>query len=185
MKTASVILVIMFACSGCATFGGGRITSSSAWQQRGGSAGKVLLLVSGSPSEKTNADEITRAAVAAINHQPNSKVINADEVAQHWNPEITDGQALEMAKSRGADTVCMISVAEYASWFTISIDPVVWRTGERTMFSFKLIDAPTGSLLAHSDTDKTVTYPFGVTPPNVPRAFQERVQWAMKPVPAY
>jgi hypothetical protein len=96
--------------------------------------------------------------------RPGTTVVNPEDKTKHLDPDMTEAQALQLARSHGADSVCLISVADCGSSFVITLSPIPWYMNEQTMMSLKVLDVPTGELLAHSDCQHHVVYPFSVIP---------------------
>ena len=167
----SLLLILALATTGCASYTGGQLHASPAWQQRHGSAGKVLLIVSAN-QWICEADEdlansriaaVSKAAVAALNALPDTSVINASQLPSTCESDLSDAQAIALAKAQGADSVCVLSLGNYGGRFLISLYPL-WDIRTDILFSLRLLDVNSGELLAHALTNRTSGGPFALLP---------------------
>ena len=125
------------------------------WRQRGGDLGKVALIVSGPARRDADTSESparARAAVTeALNRLPGTTVVES-EPACGWAEAVGDRQALELAKARGARSVCVVNVGNYDGLIMLGVwwlGPV-WECKSRVSYSLRLLDVASGDLLAES-----------------------------------
>jgi hypothetical protein len=113
-RCALMLLSSLLALTGCAYQLGGRDFADSAWIASNGRAGKVLLMVTGSPEDSMAPDhmqEVTTLATTALSHLPDTTVLAAAPTTApatapaQWAAIVSDAQAIEAAKARGADSV--------------------------------------------------------------------------------
>jgi hypothetical protein len=146
--------LLSLACTGCAVYNGGRVYSSPAWAKNHDASGKVFLIVAGRPSlmlPEVYVPRVMKAAVAVLQRLPDTMVLNATEIPTNWAADPSDSQAIALAKSRGADSVCVISVGRCSGALSLYFWPpkgLCLTTG--VLYSLRLIDVHSGELLMHS-----------------------------------
>jgi hypothetical protein len=151
----SVLALAMMFAMGCVDTSNGRIFASPAWEGAHGAAGKVLLIVSGSPKDRAasyHVAEVTQIASGVLQQLPNTTVLPV-KTPTGWSSDPDDAQAIAQAQTQGADTVCVLSIARYYGIFWIGFNPLPqWNGNTHVLYSLRLIDVHTGDMLAHAIT---------------------------------
>jgi hypothetical protein len=150
------IVALLSAFAGCAETHGGRVLVSEEWGQRDGSLGKVAVWVAGKEDgslAKTHAEQVHRALTDTLAKLPATQVLEADpKLPVSFAKDLGDAEALTWAKGAGADTVCVMDVADYGGVFWIGAGLpylVGWDYEMRAMYSLRVLDVKSGALILH------------------------------------
>jgi hypothetical protein len=150
------IVAILIAFAGCAETHGGRVLVSDEWNQHSGSLGKVAIWVAGKEDgslAKTHAEQVHRVLADTLAKLPATQVIATDtKQTTAFAKDVGDAEALTWAKNAGADTVCVMNVADYGGVFWIGAGlPYLlgWDYEMRAMYSLRVLDVKSGVLLLH------------------------------------
>ena len=154
-----VMALILLILPGCRTYSGDR-SENLQWSRQNGSLGKVALIVTASPTQdisginrrKRAAHVIGNAAQAALDKLPNTSVL--DPVTD-FVTDLSDRDALALAKQRGAQSVCILSVALFGGRFSIDVWPPGWSLRYDFQYVVRVLDVPSGDLLVHVLSDST------------------------------
>jgi hypothetical protein len=157
----SFVFVTLFALAstlaGCAQSHGGRVFSSDNWPQQKSSLGKIALYVSGKdpgdPAYKHPA-QMNAILTQTLAKFPNATILPpTDAQNTTFSKDLSETDALAYAKSAGADTLCLLNVADYEGQFTIGMGIpylLFWDLHTRAIYSLRLLDVKTGTLLLHT-----------------------------------
>ena len=150
------VIAILFAFAGCAETHGGRVLVSDQWDQHAGSLGKVAIWIAGKEDgslAKTHAEQVHRVLADTLTKLPATQVIAADtKQTTAFAKGVDDAEALTWAKNAGADSVCVMNVADYGGVFWIGVGlPYLlgWDYDMRAMYSLRVLDVKSGALVLH------------------------------------
>ena len=162
-RIARTILVLaalrgsLLPLAGCAQSHGGRIYTSDNWPQQKSSLGKIALYVAGNdPGNPTynHPAQINAILTQILAKFPNTTILPVTDAHNAaFSKDLSDPDALAYAKKAGADTICVLSVSDYEGQFSIGLSIpylLFWDLHTRAIYSLRLLDVKTGSLLLHT-----------------------------------
>jgi hypothetical protein len=155
-------LLALVLLPGCAAYSGGRIQGVSLSPDsppQPPAVGKTLLVISGSDrarmfdsppptDELTHLQRIWYTTLTVLKSCPGATIINEEDPPALWWEDLGDQAAIDLARQRGADTVCLLSVGDFEG--RIVVLPPVWSTTTRVTYSLRVLDANTRQLTLHS-----------------------------------
>jgi hypothetical protein len=166
LETLCAFALTLAALCGCQVHRGGRIYVDTAWEQNGGTCGKVLLLVCSQPPMEASEDrsaniaEVSKIASDVLSGLPRTTVLQ-QPATDPSSSSLSDAQAAALGRTMEADSVCLISLANYGTMYAIGLNPFPESRGEaRALYALRLIDARSGHLLATAVTDYSAGGPF-------------------------